>query len=74
MSKRKYIKKSDYWNKFKRVSAQVSTPQENVEPATMGESYHVSQASYSRSGSLTGLSSSNTSRRINRSSVATPLN
>ena len=74
MAKRKYIKKSDYWNKFKRVSAQVSTPQENVEPATMGESYHVSQASYSRSGSLTGLSSSNTSRRINRSSVATPLN
>ena len=74
MAKRKYNKKSDYWNKFKRVSAQVSTPQENVEPATMGESYHVSQASYSRSGSLTGLSSSNTSRRINRSSVATPLN
>ena len=74
MAKRKYNKKSDYWNKFKRGSAQVSTPQENVEPATMGESYHVSQASYSRSGSLTGLSSSNTSRRINRSSVATPLN
>ena len=74
MAKRKYNKKSDYLNKFKRVSAQVATPQENVEPATMGESYHVSQASYSRSGSLTGLSSSNTSRRINRSSVATPLN
>ncbi len=74
MAKRKYNKKSSYWNKFKKVSPQTSVAQENVEPATMGEAYHVSQGSYSRSGSITNLSSTNTTTRINRSSVAAPLN
>ena len=40
----------------------------------MGEAYHVSQGSYSRSGSIGNLSSSSTSTRINRSSVTSPLN
>ena len=71
MPKRQYNKKSEYWNKFKRIAPQVSKAQEVVEPATMGEAYHVSQGSYSRSGST---SSSNTSTRINRSSVTTPTN
>ena len=71
MPKRQYNKKSEYWNKFKRIPPQVSKAQEIVEPATMGEAYHVSQGSYSRSGST---SSSNTSSRINRSSVTTPIN
>ena len=71
MPKRQYNKKSEYWNKFKRIAPQVSKAQEVVEPATMGEAYHVSQGSYSRSGST---SSSNTSSRINRSSVTTPIN
>ena len=74
MSKRKYNKKSDYWNKFQKVAPQASQAQENVEPATMGEAYHVSQGSYSRSGSVSNLSSSSTSTRINRSSVTTPIN
>ena len=74
MAKRKYNKKSTYWNKFKKVSPQMSVAQENVEPATMGEAYHVSQGSYSRSGSISNLSSTNTTTRINRSSVAAPLN
>lgn len=74
MSKRKYNKKSDYWNKFQKVAPQASQAQENVEPATMGEAYHVSQGSYSRSGSVSNLSSSSTSTRINRSSVTTPTN
>jgi hypothetical protein len=74
MAKRKYTKKSDYWNKFKRVAPQIVQAQESVEPATMGEAYHVSQGSYSRSGSVSNLSSSNTSTRINRSSVTAPLN
>ncbi len=60
MAKRKYNKKSSYWNKFTRVTPQISQAQENVEPATMGESYHVSRGSYNRSGSISGLSSSNT--------------
>ena len=74
MSKRKYNKKSDYWNKFQKVAPQASQAQENVEPATMGEAYHVSQGSYSRSGSVSNLTSSSTSTRINRSSVTTPIN
>ena len=48
--------------------------QEAVEPATAGEAYHVSQGSYSRSGSVSNLSSSSTSTRINRSSVTAPIN
>ena len=74
MAKRKYTKKSKYWNKFKKSVPQVSQAQDAVEPATAGESYHVSQGSYSRSGSVSNLSSSNTSTRINRSSVTAPLN
>tara|TARA_A100000171_G_scaffold30405_1_gene28614 strand:+ start:7888 stop:9846 length:1959 start_codon:yes stop_codon:yes gene_type:complete len=74
MAKRKYTKKSEYWNKFKKSIPQVSQAQDAVEPATAGESYHVSQGSYGRSGSVSNLSSSNTSTRINRSSVTAPLN
>jgi len=75
MSKRKYTKKSNYWNKFNK-----STPpffqetQASVEPATAGESYHTSLGSYSRSGSVNNLNSNNTSTRINRSSVTAPIN
>lgn len=74
MTKRKYTKKSNYWNKFEKAAPQVSQAQEAVEPATAGESYHTSLGSYSRSGSVSNLSSSNTSTRINRSSVTAPLN
>lgn len=74
MPKRKYTKKSSYWNNFKKVASEGDKPQESVEPATAGAAYHVSQGSYSRSGSVSNLSSSSTSTRINRSSVTTPLN
>ena len=74
MAKRKYNKKSNYWNKFKKVEPQFSKANENVEPATAGESYHVSMGSYSRSGSVSNLSTNDTSARINRSSVTAPLN
>ena len=74
MAKRKYNKKSDYWKKFDKAAPQVSQAQKTVEPATMGEAYHISQGSYSRSGSVSNLSSSQTSTRINRSSVTAPLN
>ena len=74
MPKRKYTKKSDYWNSFKRVAPEAPNFQEVVEPATMGEAYHVSQGSYNRSGSVSNFSSSTTSARINRSSVTAPMN
>ncbi|MGA0119968.1 MAG: hypothetical protein ACO3HJ_00780 [Methylophilaceae bacterium] len=74
MPKRKYTKKSDYWNKFQRVEPQFSQAQEAFEPATAGESYHTSLGSYSRSGSVSNLNNNNTGTRINRSSVTAPLN
>jgi hypothetical protein len=74
MAKRKYNKKSDYWKKFEKTVPQVSQAQEAVGPATMGQAYHISQGSYSRSGSVSNLNSSQTSTRINRSSVTAPLN
>ncbi len=74
MPKRKYTKKSEYWNNFKRVAPEAQKPQEVVEPMTAGAAYHVSQGSYSRSGSVSNLSSSSTSTRINRSSVTAPIN
>ena len=75
MAKRKYTKKSDYWNKFDSASApHTSEAKEIVEPAAMGEAYHVSHGSYSRSGSVSNLNSNNTGTRINRSAVTTPLN
>lgn len=74
MAKRKYTKKSNYWNKFSKANQQAVEPQELVEPATAGEAYHTSLGSYSRSGSVSNLSSSRTSTRINRSSVTAPLN
>ena len=74
MAKRKYNKKSDYWKKFDAKVSQASQSQESVEPATMGPAYHVSEGSYSRSGSIGNLPSNNTSVRINRSSVTAPLN
>ena len=74
MAKRKYNKKSNYWNKFKKVGPQFSEANENVEPATAGESYHVSEGSYKRAGSISNLPATNTSVRINKSSVTAPLN
>ena len=74
MGKRKYTKKSDYWNKFEKTKPEISQAQKNIEPAAMGEPYHISQGSYSRSGSVSNLNSKNTSTRINRSSVTAPLN
>ena len=74
MPKRKYTKKSEYWNNFKKVAPEAQKPQEVIEPMTAGAAYHVSQGSYSRSGSVSNLSSSSTSTRINRSSVTAPIN
>jgi hypothetical protein len=74
MAKRKYNKKSSYWNKFHKPQVVQISNEEPLEPATAGEAYHVSQGSYSRSGTINNLSSKNTSTRINRSSVVPPRN
>ena len=74
MSKRKYTKKSEYWDKFKTkpldsiVESQSSLSQIGSEPISAGESYYVSEASCSRRPRGGGAT---TSRRRNRISVGT---
>ena len=77
MAKRKYTKKSDYWNKFNKSNASQNdwiSQDESTEPIAAGAPFFLSEGSYSRSGSMTDLPSTNTSTRINRSSVRQPIN
>lgn len=62
MSKRKYTKKSDYWNKFDESKKITQISQGSYQPASAGETYYVANASTSRGGSGSGT----TSRRRNR--------
>ena len=70
---RKYVKKSDYWNKFNKTEVFTSNASENVEPAALGEAYHVSEGSYQRAGNIPSQSRT-TSTRINRSAVTKTQN
>ncbi len=70
---RKYTKKSDYWNKFNQPQQVVSEASVNVEPASLGAAYHVSEASYGRAGAA-NATSQRSSARINRSAVTPALN
>ena len=59
MSKRKYEKKSEYWNKFnKPISELISGSNENssVPPISAGESFYISSASTGSIISTTGAS------------------
>ena len=62
MSKRKYTKKSDYWNKFDESKKITQISQGSYQPASAGETYYVANASTSRGESGSGT----TSRRRNR--------
>src|SRR6056300_320357 len=54
MSKRKYVKKSEYWQKFNKPRSEILGDfSENTAPASAGESFYVSDASCSRSSSGT---------------------
>ena len=74
--KRKYNKKSNYWNKFNKVesnaisqlSSQFSNTNFTPPPSTSGEPFYTSDASYARSGDGENLSRTNSSR-INRAAL-----
>lgn len=74
MSKRKYTKKSDYWNKFNKGEAPKQIAQASFQPSFEGEPFYVASASevshaaYSRTPSR-----NNNQSRINRSSVSTTV-
>lgn len=58
MNKRKYTKKSEYWNKFKSTGAEnksqdILSHLENQEPLSAGDSYYVANASTSSSSTPT---------------------
>jgi hypothetical protein len=77
---RKYVKKSDYWNKISKKSIasneSLASFHEGApsEPMTAGESYHVSEASYQRGGSTAGNSIGTSSVRVNRAALSKPIN
>jgi hypothetical protein len=71
MAKRKYVKKSDYWDKFNKQQMP-NTPMiqaEASEPDLLGEPFYVSSASYSNTSkaSYTRGSSPITHKRANKS-------
>ena len=73
MAKRKYVKKSDYWNKFGKEEVKPSPVVSNDEfsPDLMGEPFYTSSASYKNTSKAaysrkTGTSSAS---RINRSAI-----
>ncbi|MGA0317671.1 MAG: hypothetical protein ACO3LB_08300 [Flavobacteriaceae bacterium] len=52
MAKRKYTKKSDYWNKFdEKQQSQPIQQQEQFSPDIMGDPFYTSSASYTRTSS-----------------------
>ena len=75
MSKRNYIKKSDYWTKFNQKSLPnfQSTITANTEPVSAGEPFYTSDASMVQfaKASREGLSRTDaTSSRVNRAALA----
>tara|TARA_B100000085_G_C18561731_1_gene519872 strand:+ start:2482 stop:4482 length:2001 start_codon:yes stop_codon:yes gene_type:complete len=63
--KRKYTKKSPYWNKFEAKANNSPSKSKDFNPASAGESYYISNASVSSGGTGT------TSRRRNSISSST---
>ena len=77
MSKRKYTKKSEYWDKFnKKDLTELIQETQGAEPAwnptLAGEAYYAqtSKASYERSGSSNSKGTARTNSRFNRATVA----
>ena len=74
MAKRKYNKKSDYWNKFDKKNQGLPVQQdEQFSPDILGDPFYTSSASYngvSSAACTRSTSSSGNYSRINRSAVA----
>ena len=74
MAKRKYNKKSDYWNKFDKKNQDLPVQQdEQFSPDILGDPFYTSSASYngvSSAACTRSTSSSGNYSRINRSAVA----
>jgi len=70
MAKRKYTKKSNYWNKFDEQPQQSQAIQEEFAPESMGDPFYVSSASYSNKAKASYSRTSNVGSsmsRVNRS-------
>lgn len=72
MAKRKYTKKSDYWDKFNKQNKESNqiTDQASFEPDLLGEAFYTADASYNKvSKSRANITPSSRSTRINSSAI-----
>lgn len=72
MAKRKYVKRSDYWNKFDKESQKSPLIQNSdYEPDILGDQYYVSSASYQSTSkaSYSRTAGVTAGKRINRSAI-----
>ena len=77
MPKRKYTKKSEYWDKFKdkplnELIEATTGIEKDWEPILAGESYYTQniKASYERTGSSQNSASSRTNSRVNKAAIS----
>jgi hypothetical protein len=68
MAKRKYTKKSDYWNKFDQEQQPIQTPSEDFNPDLMGEPFYTSSASFKTSRASRSTSAQGATR-FNRAAL-----
>ncbi len=68
MAKRKYNKKSDYWNKFEEATKLTPVSEEGFEPQLAGEPFYTASASYQNtsSASYSRTSGAGGATRVNR--------
>lgn len=69
MAKRKYTKKSDYWNKLSDKSEPIATASEDFQPDMLGEAFYTSSASYNTSKASRLTSAQNGVTRFNRAAL-----
>tara|TARA_A100001201_G_scaffold26939_1_gene29720 strand:- start:11736 stop:13697 length:1962 start_codon:yes stop_codon:yes gene_type:complete len=73
MAKRKYTKKSDYWNQFNQTS-QGALPNPQAEPELLGEPFYTSDASYAEiAKARTQIGGDGTTSRTNRVAYRAPV-
>lgn len=72
MAKRKYNKKSDYWNKFEEATKAPTVSEEGFEPQSAGEPFYTASASYKNtsSASYSRTSGAGGATRVNRAAFS----
>ena len=69
MAKRKYTKKSEYWNKLSEKSQPIAGASEDFQPDMLGEAFYTASASYKTSKASRATSTQKGVSRFNRSAL-----